>query len=100
MQDAHAAYDRRILGITPTYEVRINAAVLREIDGPMLLHGIQEFHGRSLMVLPERRTERPDRALLKSASRPSSTPGELETDGPTPWEPPSLLKQSGVVKIG
>ena len=61
----HAAYDRRILGITPDYEVRVNAAVLREVDGPMLRHGIQEFHGKRLMVLPERRKERPDRLLLE-----------------------------------
>ena len=31
----------------------------------MLRHGIQEFHGKELMVLPERRTERPDRGLLE-----------------------------------
>lgn len=60
----HAAYDRRILGITPDYEVRIDADVLQEVDGPMLRHGIQEFHGKRLMVLPDRRTERPDRLLL------------------------------------
>jgi putative restriction endonuclease len=60
----HAAYDRQILGITPDYEVRINAEVLHEVDGPMLRHGIQEFHGQQLMVLPERRTQRPDRILL------------------------------------
>lgn len=60
----HAAYDRRILGITPEYGVRINAEVLREVDGPMLRHGIQEFHGEQLRVLPERRSQRPDRALL------------------------------------
>lgn len=60
----HAAYDRRILGITPEYEVRINADILSEDDGPMLRHGIQEFHAKQLMVLPERRTERPDRLLL------------------------------------
>lgn len=62
----HAAYDRKILGITPDYEVRINEDVLLEVDGPMLRHGIQEFHGRPLMVLPERRTERPDQGLLES----------------------------------
>lgn len=61
----HAAYDRLILGITPAYEVRINADVLREVDGPMLRHGIQEFHGKQLLVLPDRRTERPDRLLLE-----------------------------------
>lgn len=60
----HAAYDRRILGITPGYEVRINDEVLAEVDGPMLRHGIQEFHGQKLMVLPERRNQRPDRQLL------------------------------------
>lgn len=62
----HAAYDRQIMGITPTYEVRINADVLNEVDGPMLRHGIQEFHCKKLMVLPERRTERPDRSLLET----------------------------------
>lgn len=61
----HAAYDRQILGITPDYEVRINTEVLHEVDGPMLRHGIQEFHGRRLMVLPERRAQRPDRLLLE-----------------------------------
>jgi putative restriction endonuclease len=60
----HAAYDRQILGITPTYEVRINVDVLNEVDGPMLRHGIQEFHGRTLMVVPQRRMDRPDRSLL------------------------------------
>jgi len=61
----HAAYGRRILGITPSYEVRINDEVLREVDGPMLRHGIQEFHGKTLMVLPQRRAERPDPSLLE-----------------------------------
>lgn len=65
----HAAYDRQILGITPDYEVRINAEVLHEVDGPMLRHGIQEFHGKPLMVLPTRRTERPDRVLLDERYR-------------------------------
>lgn len=61
----HAAYDHQILGITPDYEVRVNRDVLEEVDGPMLRHGIQEFHGRKLMVLPTRRNERPDRLLLE-----------------------------------
>ena len=65
----HAAYDRRILGITPDYEVRINADVLHEVDGPMLRHGIQEFHAKRLMVVPERRSERPDRELLDARYR-------------------------------
>lgn len=62
----HAAYDRQILGITPGYEVRINRVVLNETDGPMLRHGLQEFHGRSLMVVPARPKERPDPLLLEA----------------------------------
>lgn len=61
----HAAYDRRILGITPGYEVRVNPTILEEVDGPMLRHGIQEFHGKKLLVLPERAKERPDPVLLE-----------------------------------
>lgn len=65
----HAAYDRKIIGITPDYEVRVNEQVLAEVDGPMLRHGIQDFHGQSLMALPIRRSERPDRALLEQRYR-------------------------------
>ncbi|WP_370289293.1 hypothetical protein [Nocardioides sp.] len=61
----HAAYDRNILGIKPPgYRVQVNADVLEEVDGPMLCHGIQDFHGRELMVLPQCRSEQPDRELL------------------------------------
>lgn len=61
----HAAYDRQILGISPSYQVKINRDVLHEVDGPMLRHGIQEFHDKQLMVVPERRAERPDPGLLE-----------------------------------
>ena len=59
----HAAYDQDLLGVTPDYGVRINADLLTEVDGPMLKHGLQEMHGRTLTV-PERRTDRPSRELL------------------------------------
>ncbi len=55
----HAAYDRNLLGIRPDSIVQINQALLNEIDGPMLLHGLQEMHGRQL-VLPVRGPDRPD----------------------------------------
>lgn len=55
----HAAYDRLLLGITPDYEVRINQRLLDEIDGPMLRHGLQEMHGRTLHV-PRTRSDLPD----------------------------------------
>lgn len=59
----HAAYDRNLLGVSPDYEVRIDADLLAETDGPMLLHGLQEMHGRSI-TLPSRPVDRPDREGL------------------------------------
>lgn len=55
----HAAYDRRLLGITPSYVVQINGPLLDEVDGPMLRHGLQEMHGREIRT-PRRKAERPD----------------------------------------
>ncbi|MGI8664441.1 MAG: HNH endonuclease [Jatrophihabitans sp.] len=56
----HVAYDRNILGIRPDYTIEIHSRLLYEIDGPMLLHGLQEHHGTKLMRLPSRLVERPD----------------------------------------
>lgn len=56
----HAAYDQNMLGVSPDYRVAINHAVLEEIDGPMLKHGLQEMHGRTIVV-PTRVKDRPDR---------------------------------------
>lgn len=59
----HAAYDQNMLGVSPDYRVSIDRDVLEEVDGPMLRHGIQEMHGRTI-VLPRRVADRPDRELL------------------------------------
>jgi len=59
----HAAFDRNLLGISPDYSVHLDADLLNEIDGPMLLHGLQEMHGRTL-ALPHRRSDQPDRDRL------------------------------------
>lgn len=59
----HAAYDRSLMGITPDFEVRIDQELLDEIDGPMLRHGLQDMHGRSIR-LPANRNARPDRDRL------------------------------------
>jgi putative restriction endonuclease len=56
----HAAYDQNILGVRPDHTVEIHRRLLDEIDGPMLKHGLQEHHGRSLMQIPTRRADRPD----------------------------------------
>jgi len=59
----HAAYDQNMLGVTPDYEVRISLELLKEVDGPMLKHGLQEMHGRQLAV-PRKPADLPDRELL------------------------------------
>jgi putative restriction endonuclease len=59
----HAAYDENLLGIDPDFRVHVNEALLIETDGPMLKHGLQEMHGRGLL-LPNRVKDRPDRERL------------------------------------
>jgi putative restriction endonuclease len=46
----HAAYDRNILGIRPDLVVEIRLDILRELDGPMLQHGLQGFQGRVIHI--------------------------------------------------
>jgi putative restriction endonuclease len=46
----HAAFDRHILGITPTFVIEVRRDILDEIDGPMLLHGLQEIAGRRISL--------------------------------------------------
>ncbi len=55
----HAAYDARVMGIRPDLMIEIREDVLREVDGPMLRHGLQEIHGWRLKA-PSRSSERPD----------------------------------------
>ncbi len=59
----HAAFDQQMLGISPDYVVHIDRDLLEEVDGPMLRHGLQEMHGRTLTV-PRRAQDRPARELL------------------------------------
>jgi putative restriction endonuclease len=56
----HGAYGAHILGIDPDYRIHVNERVLKEEDGPMLLHGLQALDGQGLKVVPRRREERPD----------------------------------------
>jgi putative restriction endonuclease len=56
----HAAFDNRVLGINPDgYRVAVRQDILEEVDGPMLLHGIQEMDGAQI-YLPRSREKRPD----------------------------------------
>lgn len=59
----HTSYDANLLGITPDYRVQINHQLLMETDGPMLLHGLQEMHGR-MLALPVATRDRPDQQRL------------------------------------
>ncbi|MEJ7756744.1 MAG: HNH endonuclease [Nocardioidaceae bacterium] len=59
----HAAFDRNIIGIRPDLKVHVRDDILREIDGPMLRHGIQEMHDATLTV-PRLRSARPNEAWL------------------------------------
>lgn len=60
----HAAFDRHVIGITPDYVVQVRRDVLEQEDGPMLIHGLQGFHGQPLR-LPKREAWRPDRHRLE-----------------------------------
>lgn len=59
----HAAFDSDIVGIHPDYRVEIREDVLGETDGPMLIHGLQGFHGSRLYV-PTNESLQPNRDFL------------------------------------
>lgn len=59
----HLAYDRNLMGIDPDGVVHIASRLLGETDGPMLREGLQGFHGKGI-VLPQHRSDRPDRNRL------------------------------------
>jgi putative restriction endonuclease len=46
----HAAFDRNVLGIRSDLIVELRLDILRETDGPMLIHGLQGFQGRVIEV--------------------------------------------------
>jgi putative restriction endonuclease len=59
----HGAYDLNLLGVRPDLFVEVRADVLREEDGPVLVHGIQKAHGKPIFV-PRNEPLRPDRDRL------------------------------------
>lgn len=60
----HAAFDRLFLGLRPDYRIEVRADILRETDGPTLVHALQALHGRPIVV-PRRSEVRPARELLE-----------------------------------
>ena len=59
----HAAFDAYILGIRPDHVIEVRQDILREVDGPMLRHGLQEIAGR-MIELPGSERQRPRRDFL------------------------------------
>lgn len=59
----HAAFDRNIVGIRSDLVVEVSLDVLHEIDGPMLIHGLQGWHGAPLQV-PRPLEDRPNPDFL------------------------------------
>lgn len=61
----HAAFDQSFVGVRPDLVVEVNEDLLRESDGPMLRHGIQDLHNQRLRKVPDRRNDRPDQERLE-----------------------------------
>jgi putative restriction endonuclease len=47
----HAAFDGHLMTVLPDYRIELRQDVLEETDGPMLIHGLQGFHGKLIHVL-------------------------------------------------
>lgn len=60
----HAAFDGQYFGIRPDYRIVVRPDILKEKDGPMLRHGLQEIDSAKLIV-PRRVRSRPDPKRLK-----------------------------------
>ncbi len=59
----HAAFDRNILGIRPDLVIEIREDILDETDGPMLIHGLQGFQAKQILV-PRSPIQQPNRDFL------------------------------------
>jgi putative restriction endonuclease len=59
----HTAFDRAFLGLRPDYTIEVRPDLLREKDGPTLVHAIQALHNSRIM-LPHVASLRPDPARV------------------------------------
>jgi len=60
----HAAFDSYLFGIRPDHIIEVRNDVMKEKDGPMLIHGLQEMNERKIVV-PNRSQWLPDPSLLE-----------------------------------
>jgi putative restriction endonuclease len=61
----HAAFDAHLIAVRPDYRIELRRDVLEESDGPMLIHGLQGFHGQ-LIGVPGRESLQPSPTLLEA----------------------------------
>lgn len=60
----HAAFDRFFFTVTPDYTVEVRSSILAELDGPMLIVGLQQIHRQRIFV-PSALANQPDRLRLE-----------------------------------
>ncbi|HBQ64166.1 MAG TPA: HNH endonuclease [Clostridiales bacterium] len=60
----HAAFDNHIVGVRPDYKIEVRSSILTESDGMMLKYGIQELHGKAI-ILPRRLQDYPGTTQLE-----------------------------------
>lgn len=60
----HAAFDHSFLGLRPDYVIEVRPDILKEHDGPTLVHAIQALHGTRIL-LPGPSALRPARELVE-----------------------------------
>lgn len=46
----HSAFDANIIGVRPDLTIAVRSDVLAEVDGPMLVHGLQETNNQRIWV--------------------------------------------------
>lgn len=54
----HGAFDRGFLGVRPDYVLQVRPDLLAEVDGPTLVHSIQELHATRIFV-PRTKEQQP-----------------------------------------
>lgn len=55
----HTAFDRLFVGLAPDLSIEVRPDILKEKDGPTLVHAIQSLH-KLKITLPRKRGDRPD----------------------------------------
>ena len=61
----HSAFDENFIGLRPDYVIEVRPDILKERDGPTLVHAIQALHG-SRITLPRRVSLRPAFVLVEA----------------------------------